>query len=534
MAKILLIAILVLSFFLRFYRLDSIPASLNPDEKFNAYTAYSLLKTGQDLRGNSFPVALKSFGSWTLIGYPALNMLTVYFLGLTEMAARLPAAIISVLGTAIIYLLAYEMFSSRRAALISALFFAVSPWGVFLSRISHETVVGAVLFLTGFLFLIKRRYISAALFLGLSLLTHYAYMIFVPAFLVTLAWFYRPSFLTSRRAKVSAMIFGLFVAIVALTIVRGSFHEVSDVGLFDSRDLIYRRVERFLSDGGHNTGDILTKIHNRYLGVGLEVAENYAGVFSPAFLFDKGGESLLHNLAYFGNLYITDFFLILAGIFFLCWRRSKAALIILFWAAVGPLASIFTRDTPSSTRLFPMLPMFIFLSAYGLSAITGLFSSRPALIRGLVAAFSAGFFTLMVLMFTEFYFVHLNVQRARYLGYGQKELVAVTNKYPGYKVVMWGPDNFPDISFLFYNTYDPAKFRREVSYYPLKGNGFQYVKSFGRYEFVTEIDRTKPSPGVLYIDKYRFNDKKNLIFEPSGEPIFTYFTASDVRGSEVR
>ena len=59
--KILLLAgIVLLAFFLRFYKVTEIPPSLNWDEVSIGYNAYSILKTGRDEWGVFLPIHFKA------------------------------------------------------------------------------------------------------------------------------------------------------------------------------------------------------------------------------------------------------------------------------------------------------------------------------------------------------------------------------------------------------------------------------------------------------------------------------------------
>ena len=77
--------------------------------------------------------------------------------------------------------------------------------------------------------------------------------------------------------------------------------------------------------------------------------------------------------------------------------------------------------------------------------------------------------------------------------------------------------------FLFYKKYNPYKFRKEASYYPPTSEGFYYVKSFSRYNFVDKIDYSRLNKNTIYIDDTRLDDKNHSIYLPSGEPIFGYY-----------
>jgi hypothetical protein len=130
-------------------------------------------------------------------------------------------------------------------------------------------------------------------------------------------------------------------------------------------------------------------------------------------------------------------------------------------------------------------------------------------------------FVYNVTLFMDGYFVHLNTQRARFWDYGYKQAVGLSLKYPDYKIVMRGPENFPYIYFLFYNQYNPKQFIDQVKYYPLTSEGFLYVKSFGNFVFPKSIDNVKLTDKTIYIDDnyLRYKDK---IYLPSKEPVLSF------------
>src|SRR5882724_2954061 len=121
MKKILLLIIIILAFVLRFYHLNSYPA-FNADEASNGYDAYSLLQTGKDQHGNSWPIDFQSFNDYKPGLYVYLTMPFVSILGLNEWAVRLPNAILSVASVYIVYLLVKELFGKDKElfALIAA------------------------------------------------------------------------------------------------------------------------------------------------------------------------------------------------------------------------------------------------------------------------------------------------------------------------------------------------------------------------------------------------------------------------------
>ena len=91
--KIGIFLILILAFFLRFYKLGKVPPSLNWDEASIGYNSYCLLKTGKDEYGIKLPLFLRSFGDYKPSLYTYLTIPAVAFFGLTELAVRFSSAL---------------------------------------------------------------------------------------------------------------------------------------------------------------------------------------------------------------------------------------------------------------------------------------------------------------------------------------------------------------------------------------------------------------------------------------------------------
>ena len=146
--KYILVSILLLAFILRFFKLDSLPPSLNWDEISHGYNAYSILKTGSDEWGEKFPMSnFRAYGDYPL----ALNLyLTIPFvalLGLTEISIRSPHAILGILEVLAVYYLSLGLTKKKNIALLSAFLVAITPWYVFTSRFVLQSNL-AVFFLT--------------------------------------------------------------------------------------------------------------------------------------------------------------------------------------------------------------------------------------------------------------------------------------------------------------------------------------------------------------------------------------------------
>src|SRR3989344_2456512 len=122
----LLIIIVVLAAGLRLVALDQFPSGFNADEAAIGYNAYSLLQTGKDEYGTSWPLVFKSFGDYKPGMYFYFVIPFVATLGLNEWAVRLPSALLGIGTVVLIYFLAIEIFKDRSVGILAALFLAIS------------------------------------------------------------------------------------------------------------------------------------------------------------------------------------------------------------------------------------------------------------------------------------------------------------------------------------------------------------------------------------------------------------------------
>ena len=188
--KILIIlAILLLATFLRFWHISSNPPGLYWDEVANGYNAYSILKTAKDEYGTFMPLTFRAFDDWrpALAIYPLVPSIAVF--GLNEFGVRFPAALLGVLTVFLTYLLVKKFFENENISLLSAFFLAISPWHIQFTRAQFEA--GFMLFfclLSLYIFHAKKLSTAtvtlSALILGLALNSYQGAKVWVPLFAI--------------------------------------------------------------------------------------------------------------------------------------------------------------------------------------------------------------------------------------------------------------------------------------------------------------------------------------------------------------
>jgi hypothetical protein len=121
----------------RFVGLADNPPGLFRDEADKAYSTYSLLETGKDLAGRTWPLQIKAFGAYTSPLYHWFSLPFIGGFGVNLWTTRCVAAMAGTLACLGVYLVGREM-AGIRAGLFSALLLAVSPWHFLFSRWANQ------------------------------------------------------------------------------------------------------------------------------------------------------------------------------------------------------------------------------------------------------------------------------------------------------------------------------------------------------------------------------------------------------------
>ncbi|NCQ11990.1 MAG: hypothetical protein GW809_07600, partial [Bacteroidetes bacterium] len=86
----LVLSILVLSIFLRFYKLGTVPHGMTWDEAAIGYNGFAIFNTRRDEWLQRLPVSFQSFGDYKAPLAIYLNGIFTYLFGLNLFAVRLP------------------------------------------------------------------------------------------------------------------------------------------------------------------------------------------------------------------------------------------------------------------------------------------------------------------------------------------------------------------------------------------------------------------------------------------------------------
>lgn len=492
--KILFILIIFLAFALRFYRLSDTPA-LNADEVAIGYNAYSLLLTGKDEHGNSWPIHFQSFNDYK----PGLYFYTVIpfvkVLGLNEWAVRIPGATLGVLTVLVIYLLTKELFKDEKISLFSLLLLAISPWHIHFSRGGWEVNLATFLITLGVLFFLKglknpKYYTLSAITFSLSLYAYHAARVVVPLLGISLvAIYFKDMF---KKAK-PIIISGIFLIVLLLPLAKdlvgpAGISRAAGVGLFADPGPL-NRINEQRGEHADLTSIVPKLFHNKVVNYGLAFLENWVSYYHGEFLFLSGDAIQRNKVPETGELYLFEIVTVVLGVIFLLKSsiiNRKSVFIIFSWLLIAPLASALTFQSPHALRAHNMVIPTTIISAFGLVKILDWLPARKlcaqALAGGLVILIGWSF-----MRYVHMYWVHMAKEYPYSSQYGVKELVSYVNEnQENYKnIVVTDRYDQPYILFLFYMKYDPAVFQKEQALTVKDQYGFSTVREFGKYRFIT-------------------------------------------------
>lgn len=370
---LLVIAVMLVAAFFRFYKLNLIPPGLQHDEIFKAKGALRILD------GTLLVYSEPNAGELPLFMY--LVALSFQLLGKNLLAIRLAAVTCGLVGILVSWLLARELFG-RWVGLLSAAFLATSFWHVFDSRVGLEPITVPLMATLSFYFLWLGLHWGgygflalAGLCLGLSTYT-YQSGILVP---------------------VTALLFVLYLLVVDRRLVRKNLKGLallSVIALLVFAPLghyVLTHPQTSMSRVGqlsHHLGLLLSGDSRPVLEDGLKVAGMFSWQGDPEWRYNVAGRPVFDWItaaAFYAGLLI-------------CVLRSKTPQygLLLLWLPVNLLASAVTPPSPSSLRaLGAIVPIYLMPA---LAVVTlGQWAAKR---RGRVGTYGIGVVTVVLLAFT--------------------------------------------------------------------------------------------------------------------------------------
>lgn len=513
-----LVLIVVLAFFLRFFKVTQIPSALNWDEVSIAYNAYSILKTGRDEWGVFLPIHFKAYGEFKLPVQIYASIPGIAIFGLNEMGVRITPVLYGTLTVLLMFFLARAIFQSSFIGLASAFLLAISPWHIHLTRASFESSFSVFWIVLGTWLLIKgfkdsKWILWSMIPFAISVYTYNSARVFTPLFLAILLLIYRKSWLKMKRSVLFALvIFGIFMLPLIPYFFSGERNaRYKLVSITDDPGLLPRVNE---NRGKSTLPDPLPRlIHNKISYTIFYTTEHYLAHFTPGFLFISGAPHKQHHVQGVGELYLFQAPFVFLGLYFLFKKKNQFRWLLSSWILLAFIPVSITNDSiPHALRTLIAAPPYQIITALGIYYAylwlpkKNLFFNRSVVIfMSLVIAISVG------LYLNNYYNIYPK-QYSRDWQYGNKEVVDYINQHQSEydEIVFTRHYGEPHMFTLFYLKFDPAKYQNDPNLVRFETFDWVRVLKFDKYYFpdlgdkgtqVTDIIDQNPGKKILFIGK---------------------------------
>jgi len=480
----------------RFVGLGVNPVGLVDDEADAAYDAYSIIQTGKDQWGISFPItSFRGFGDYRLPIYTYLSVLPVAVFGPTPFAVRLPSAIFGSLTILIVYYLTRELFRhfSEVLPLLSAFFLAISPWHIGMSRIGLEHTTSVFLVSAGLYALLKGRRSIRWLFAGgvlfaLSLYTYTPNILLVPFLLAVTLYLFRIEY---RNFRINILFTLCLFVFLSLPII---FTQGTSTAATRTRQVNFTNDVGIINTVNEKRGSCVALlphsacrlVFNKYSAFGTKLISNYLNHFSPSFLSVYGTSTQYSILPGRGLLYMLDYGLLVIGLIAALIHPTPGIMLILAFLFFSAVPDSLTSDGQFA-RFFVSYPTWPILSAFAVMFIAKKFKNFRVPIAVLVAAYCFFFISFFVEYWTFFPYRY-----SQYSHFGYEELIQKIQEYSNSydRIVLSSRVNDAKqyIYYLFYARYDPKTFQSGKGIEKIiEPNGWVRVKRINTVEFLPSL-----------------------------------------------
>ena len=461
--KILLAIIVLLSFFLRFYRLESLPQAFFTDEAALGYNGWSLMTTARDEYGQFLPLTLRSFDDYKPAIYSYLTIPFIAVSGLTQAASRAPAALFGALLPLFIYLFIKRTTKNEAWAVMSSLVVVLTPWHIEISRTAIEAGVALSLTMLTLWLLARKKKSWGLATLVVTLFTYHTARIIAP--IIILAALFFKVFKVNKITKISLFILAAFGIFLSVTASSSRFNQIS---IFSDQESKLLREEAIREDGGPIKVNLLeTRIlHNKPFSAVQAFSKSYITNTSLSYLFLGGAQPPRVTIPETGQFLLIFLPFFILGLAVTFKKPTNFQQWLLFWLLFAPVpASLTTAEIPHTYRTLFMLPPMAIFIAQGILASISFFKKLnfPLKKNFLPIVFSMVLFVATSLNFYRFwhqYSVHQQVHQPWYRQYGYQNLINYLNSVPDKEnITVTNRENEPYMMVLFYNKIDPKLYQ---------------------------------------------------------------------------
>jgi 4-amino-4-deoxy-L-arabinose transferase-like glycosyltransferase len=499
--------ILVVAFLLRVVQIGNFPVGFNADEASFGYDAYSILKTGKDQWGSSFPVVLKSFGDFKSPVYSYLAIPFIGAFGLNIITTRVPNVIIGTLSVLALYLLVNKIVEmsglgkgkiSKWLGVVAAAILAVNPWSVMMGRGAFEANLITFFLPIGIYFFLKglrnnKFFVWSVVFLGINLFTYHSAKLITPLLLIGLVLIFRKQLFAIgfKKLFIPAILFLLFLSGLVYSFVIGGGSRIAERSITQGA-LEQGFQERTIALSKGINPVICKLLHNRYQVIAGRFTNNYLQYFSTRFYLSKGvGDASYGMIPGIGVVNPLEFILFFGTIpLFIFEKKSRNLFFALVaWLLIAPLsAALATGIGYSGNRAEGMIPSLQIVETMGFLGWILLARKIKIPLKFVFVVF-AGVFIFGIYNFINLYFKVPNNIALNQEIYGSLEAATwLSNNNNGRTIIVSRSLTEAQIFVAFANKWDPIDFQEHTKTWGFNESKLSWVDqlpsySLGNYTF---------------------------------------------------
>lgn len=472
----LLIVSLLMAFgiLLRILGISTFPAGLNQDEASIGYESYSLLTTGFDRNGISFPIHLISWGSGQNALYAYLTMPFIHFFGLNVFTVRIVNVLFSCLSLIVFYSLIKLLFDKNKA-LVGLALLVICPWSIMAARWGLESNLFPTMFLTGVFFLIKgllssqKHFLVSFLIFGISLYAYGTSYLMVPLFLsLTLPFLIYKKKISLKYSVLSIFTFIIVALPILLFIIINHFD-------FAPIQFLGFTIPRLMSN---RTSLIFNLFTTDFFSA---FTQNIIRLFN--IIITQTDSNEYNSISTFGTIYHISLPFLLIGTYNMVKNKvfiTDVKYYILFsWLLSSLILGIFSNVNINRLNIifFPLL----ILTMLGLYDVINMLNPE---FRKNFKILLVGLYSTLFVFFIAHYALIFNNKIKSQFAFGLGDAIQYAEKIDATSTIRLTTHtiNMPYIYVCFYNQINPIDFRETVIY-EQNMDGFRIVEGFGRYIF---------------------------------------------------
>jgi len=488
-----------LALFLRLYRLDASPRGALIDEAHFGYIAQSLLKTGRDEHGLSWPLVFKGFGDQKLPGYAYFLLPFVAVFNLSVFSIRVPSALIGVASVIAMMFLAKKSRFEPRDVLLAGLIMAVSPWSFFLSRFGFESNLAVFFWILGLIGIVhitqrlslKKSWWIVPIATGVALaLTWYCYIAYRPITVILLLGL---TFFVAAQRRPQLRSIGL-VWVSFLIAVLPLFHpavraansaRLQQVGIFSDEHQVVMIDESRTFCAQHLPLKVCSVVWNKGTYAIGTVTSRFFHTYSPEFLatYGEANERFL-TVQGFGQFVVVLYPFFILGLIWLftkinSWTVTEG--VIATGLLITPLPSILAGE-PQKVRISALLPCVVLTMLLGVKQGVEIWNSlqwsqfwKKWIGYAVVAGISLFFLTASASYFINYYTVHTVKNDYQYESYLRDLFPYLQQNFPESLIYVKPFFSDPTMFYAFYTNMSPQQYQRQAVLGPKETSGFQHT-----------------------------------------------------------